>query len=246
MTVVFIILKCVISYSVIVIYYNWAKQYIFKIAPSIARICKLTKHYPVSAAAGVVQLFLIALSHALLCVLLIFLLRIQCLSFFKVNLLLMSMGCLIGIGCVGLSTILCQTGMMAGELFFPSQVPGNAQGWFTIARGGWMRHHLHNIEILPLWIALLIVLVQVSCEEIIFRGLLFDMFSGTGKCWTILISTILFSYMQTFHMSSRTSAMFPVIGASVLGAVNGLLYSEVPMLLPLIAAHLAFFMIAVL
>jgi len=238
--------KSLIALIVIYLYYKLAKQFIFYKAPHIARYFGLTKRYSIMTAAGVVQLILIALSHVLFCVLLVFLFQIKHLGLITVSPSLLVLGFLVGVGCMGLSTLLCQAGMIVGEKIFPQHVPANAKSWLTIARGGWMRHHLHNMEILPLALAFLIVILQIGSEEVVFRGVMLNFFISNGTVTAILISTALFMYMQIFHMSSPASAMFPVLGALVLGIINGVLYVHIPMLLPLIVAHLAFFVFAVL
>lgn len=246
MKFILIIGKLFIATAVIYFYYKWIKQLIFHAAPNLAKKIGLTKKYPVMAAAGVVQLFLIALSHIIFCIALFFLLQIKSLGLLSFSPPLLLWGFVIGVGAMGLSTVFCQIGMLIGQVLFPKYVPTNAKNWLTIARGGWMRHHLHNVEILPFGLALVIILMQISSEEIVFRGIMLNFFMDAGKVGAILISTLLFVAMQVFHMSSRASAMFPVLGALVLGVVNGILYVHTPMLLPLIIAHLAFFIVAVL
>ncbi len=61
-----------------------------------------------------------------------------------------------------------------------------------------------------------------------------------------MVSIFLFIYMQTLHMPSKTSAMFPVIGATVMGITHGLIYLESPSIVPLILSHLTFFIFTIL
>jgi hypothetical protein len=60
------------------------------------------------------------------------------------------------------------------------------------------------------------------------------------------VSVALFTAAQVFRMPSWRSAMFPALGARTLGVVDGLLFLAVPTILPLIVAHIVFFLVATL
>ena len=87
--------------------------------------------------------------------------------------------------------------------------------------------------------------MQIGSEEIVFRGITQNYFLSYGNVTAALISLILFVYMQTFLMPSGLSAMFPVVGAFVMGAVHSYLHMKVPFLLPLIIAHMIFFVMSI-
>src|SRR3990167_3504314 len=170
--------KLALIIFLIFLYYKWIKKFIFRCAPTVAQFLGLTKKHPIASAAGVVQLTMIAFSHVVFCVFLFYFLKIHMIIFGLSieGVVLLPLAVLVGVGAIGFSTMLCQGGMMIAEKTFPDNVPDNAKGWLTIARGGWMRHHLHNIEILPLFLAFLIVVIQIASEEIVFRGIILNYF----------------------------------------------------------------------
>ncbi len=231
---------------VIQVYYLHIKKFIFAQAPPWARVFGLTHRYPVTAAAGVLQFIVIACTHMLLSASLCRYLGINPLSSLSLS-LISGMWCVvIGIGCVTVTTLLCQLGMLLASTFFSAAVPVNAAEWWRIARAGWMRHHQHNMAILPRSIALLMVCLQLTAEEIIFRVIMLQLFSEAGSVIAIILSTTFFMYMQIFHMPSFASAMFPVLGALVLGCVNAVLYELTHSVTALIIIHMSYFIVAVL
>lgn len=228
------------------VYYLHIKKFIFAQAPLWAHVFGLTHRYPVTVAAGVLQFSVIVCTHVLLCTSLCGYLEIKPLNSLSLS-LISGMWCVvIGVGCVTVATLLCQLGMVLGVTFFSAVVPVSAAGWWRIARAGWMRHHQHNMAILPLSMALLMVLLQLTAEEIIFRVIMLQLFSEAGSVMAIFISTTFFMYMQIFHMPSRASAMFPVLGALVLGCVNAVLYELTHSVTALIIIHMSYFIVAVL
>ncbi len=93
-----------------------------------------------------------------------------------------------------------------------NQVPRSITGWIAVSNAGWIRHHKHTLQ----------VATSISCNidhynadrfgRDYFRSILFQVFAHYGLITPFCISTALFIYMQTFHMPSMLSAMFPVIG----------------------------------
>lgn len=73
-----------------------------------------------------------------------------------------------------------------------------------------------------------------------------ELFRPSGFAIAFTASLVLFVAMQVFFMASWRAAMFPVVGALVMGVVHGLLAWRVPHLLPLVVAHIVFFLFAVL
>ncbi|MFF7725406.1 type II CAAX prenyl endopeptidase Rce1 family protein [Streptomyces sp. NPDC008001] len=124
--------------------------------------------------------------------------------------------------------------------------PRDVGGWIAMSRGGWLRHHFKTVEVLPLPLAVTVMAVQVGCEETVFRGVLFGYLGSAGLPATLAVSVVLFVLMQCFFMGSWRAAMFPMVGALVMGVAHGLLFWSVPALPPLIVAHVTFFLFAVL
>ncbi|GGO06647.1 hypothetical protein GCM10010116_13170 [Microbispora rosea subsp. aerata] len=117
--------------------------------------------------------------------------------------------------------------------------------WLGLSRGGWIRHHLKTMEAVSLPLALALTAVQVGSEEIVFRGLVLTWLRDAGPVLAIATSCLLFTVMQVFLMSSWRAAMFPVVGAIVMGVTHSVLFWHYPVLLPLVVAHVTFFLFAV-
>jgi membrane protease YdiL (CAAX protease family) len=98
-----------------------------------------------------------------------------------------------------------------------------------------------TVSTAPVWFAAASMGLYVSVEELIFRGILLELLRPAGAVWAIGISTVLFVMVQAFSMPGWRAAMFPMVGAAILGLVHGFLYWRVPVLLPLVVAHLTYF-----
>ncbi|MFE0100721.1 type II CAAX prenyl endopeptidase Rce1 family protein [Streptomyces sp. NPDC059009] len=120
------------------------------------------------------------------------------------------------------------------------------RSWLGRSRGGWIRHHLTALKVLPLWAALGLTGVQVASEELVFRGVAITWLRDAGPVVALTTSIVLFIVMQAFFMSSWQGAMFPVVGGVVMGIVHGLVFWAVPDVAPLVVAHVVFFVFAVL
>jgi hypothetical protein len=68
-----------------------------------------------------------------------------------------------------------------------------------------------------------------------------DLLRPAGPGWAVGVSVALFVAVQAFSMPGWRAAMFPMVGAAVLGVVHGVIYWRVPALLPLMVGHLAYF-----
>ncbi len=117
--------------------------------------------------------------------------------------------------------------------------------WLGLSRGGWIRHHLKTMEVVSLPLALALTATQVGSEEVVFRGLVLSWLREAGPVLAIGISCLLFTVMQVFLMSSWRAAMFPVVGAIVMGVTHSVLFWHYPVLIPLVVAHVTFFLFAV-
>jgi hypothetical protein len=117
--------------------------------------------------------------------------------------------------------------------------------WLGLSRGGWIRHHLKTMEVVSLPLALALTATQVGSEEVVFRGLVLSWLREAGPFLAIGISCLLFTVMQVFLMSSWRAAMFPVVGAIVMGVTHSVLFWHYPVLIPLMVAHVVFFLFAV-
>jgi membrane protease YdiL (CAAX protease family) len=155
-------------------------------------------------------------------------------------------GVLLGIGEMALSSFLCHVLVQAIVAIAPGRGPTQMQDWLAISRGGWMREYLNTIDTAPLPAAILLTILYVSVEELVFRGTILPFAAVLGVPLAVAIATLLFAGVQVFQLPSWRSALFPVVGALVMGLLHSVLFLSVPNIIPLIVAHCVFFMFAVL
>lgn len=240
-------LRFIFTLGILLAFYYYAKGLIFRFSPAIALKTTCIRNHPFSQITGVIELSIVAICHVCFCMFLLTIFKIDIVSILKnTSIISCLFGVLIGIGSVGISILICSVGMKIFEAFAKKNSPSTLDGWMTIANGGWIRHHKHTLKILPVYLALLIITLQIGSEEIIFRVVLTHIFMPYGIVVAFVISTCLFIYMQTLHMPSMASAMFPVLGASVMGVTHGLIYLNDPSIIPLIISHLTFFIFTVI
>lgn len=242
-----LIFQLLLTTTILITFCYHGKKLIFKISPVVAIKTTVIKQYSLTQITGVIELSLVASCHVLFCALLLSISNTDILTIFKnTSVFNCFYGILIGVGSVGISILFCTLGMKIIESFSPETAPKTLDGWMAVANAGWIRHHKHTLKVLPFLLALLIITMQIGSEEIIFRAVLTNVFIQYGATFTFISSTILFVFMQTLHMPSKTSAMFPVIGAIVMGITHEFLYLEDPSVIPLIISHLTFFIFTVL
>ncbi|MBA3537318.1 MAG: CPBP family intramembrane metalloprotease [Tatlockia sp.] len=242
-----IVFQLILTTLLLLSFYNYGKKIIFQFSPNIAMKTTVIEQYPLSQIVGVIELTVVAFCHVIFGCLLLFFFKIDIVTIFKNTTIINCFyGILIGIGSVGISILLCTVGMKVLESIAPDKAPKSIDGWMAVANAGWIRHHKHTIKVLPFYLALLIITLQIGSEEVIFRAVLTHIFIPYGAKIALMISTLLFIYMQTLHMPSKTSAMFPVIGATVMGLTHGLIYLENPSIVPLIISHLTFFIFTII
>lgn len=240
-------LRFICTLGMLITFYYYAKGLIFRFSPTIALKTTSIESYPFSQIVGVVELSVVAICHVCFCISLLTFFKIDILSIIQnTSIISCVYGVLIGIGSVGISILICSVGMKVFESVAKDNTPSTLDGWMTIANGGWIRHHKHTLKILPIYLAILIITLQIGSEEIIFRVILTHIFMPYGIVVAFVISTLLFVYMQMLHMPSMASAMFPVLGATVMGVTHGLIYLNDPSIIPLIISHLTFFIFTVI
>lgn len=124
--------------------------------------------------------------------------------------------------------------------------PTTTQGWVLLGQAGWLTKHLYSLKVLPWLVSLPLIVCQVGSEEIVFRLVAMDVFQKLGVWLAVSLSTGLFVIVQLFSMPTFLSALYSVIGATVMGICHGILYYKLPLILPLIVSHVTFFLLAVL
>jgi membrane protease YdiL (CAAX protease family) len=229
-------------------YYDYGKRALFTICKRLAARLPLAKKHPLHHIDNAVELLAVGVSHIALCALLTVVLGLdaRALGFTATPALalLILLGVPLGIGEMVLSALLCRAILQTLLVVAPANAPSDLQGWLTVSRGGWMRHYVRTVEILPMFVTLPLTCLNVGAEEFVFRGLMLNYFSALGPVIAIVLATAFFALMQTFLMPSWTNALFPVVGALVMGVTHGVLFTLVPCLPPLIVAHLVFFAFA--
>lgn len=237
-----------IASFLIVSYYLYGKTCIIYYTPSVTRFLKLTQYFPVDDINGVVELAIIAISHVVFCIFLLFIIPIHWpsahIDLIHIPIFILY-GVLLGIGCMGVSVLMSKLAMQLIATFKKNS-DYDIKTWLTFSRGGWIKHHLQSMEVLPIYLSLIVLAMQVGSEEFIFRGIWLNYFMIFGAPIALLSSVFFFVVMQAFLMSKWQGAIFPMIGAMVMGVVHSILYLQVPVLWPLIIAHITFFLFAVI
>jgi hypothetical protein len=118
----------------------------------------------------------------------------------------------------------------------------SAETWRAISSGGWIRHYLVPAKAYPTF-TIVFGLLQVTAEEIVFRGVLFECFGG--GLVAVFVSGCGFLAIQCFKMPSWKNALFALVGASVIAACHGSLYALGCPLGALIVAHYVLFLFGI-
>jgi membrane protease YdiL (CAAX protease family) len=128
---------------------------------------------------------------------------------------------------------------------FP-QVGNPLVHWRIVINSGWMRLFNTTVKLLPLPAAIAVVVLYVGVEELIIRGIVVNAFLPLGPVTAVVLSTAVFAGYQVFNLPSWRVALFPVLGALVIGPVHGALYVTIPDVWPLVVAHVTYFTIVAL
>jgi hypothetical protein len=174
------------------------------------------------------------------------------------TLVLLPFGVMLGIAQMVTSIFVCQVVIVGigavrssrrtRELLHLGPATGPAvspQAWTDYSRAGWMRHHLVAGSAAPRAVSMPLTTVQVACEEIVFRGVFPMMIAATaGPGLGLWVSGLLFVIMQAFFMPRWQSAMFPVVGATLMAASHGYLFATIGEMWPLVVAHAVSFFAA--
>ncbi|WP_164003028.1 type II CAAX prenyl endopeptidase Rce1 family protein [Pyxidicoccus caerfyrddinensis] len=147
----------------------------------------------------------------------------------------------LGIGELALSGLLCAA-IVVGSGADADPARGGAAAWLAQGRGGWMSQFRATVRIAPRWLAAATVILYVSVEEIVFRGVTLTVLRGVDSEVAIAVSVALFMLVQVFNMPSLRGAIFPMGGALVVGVTHSIIYTQAPGVLPLAVAHSTFFL----
>lgn len=236
-----ITLKLVCLFCLIVAYYHYFKKLLHYPAYYFATRLKLTKKYSVEEAKGAVGFILVVMSHGLFAMLLIFMLDI---SYTQLGCSLPELkyavyGLLLGLGLAGTAMIICLFVIKAWSAL--SQT--TEQQMMAALPGGWLKSYAYVKLVTPAWIYLPAILLQLSCEELIFRSIFINYLLSLGYFFSIMVSALFFTGMQIFLMATLRGALFPVLGALLIGIVHGYLFLIINSIWPFIISHSIFFIL---
>lgn len=241
-------------------YYYFVKKFLIQIARYFSFHTRSFTTKSKDEIKGVSELVLIVAGH--LCFMLFMLwfsgLSISALSLSLEQIPVLIAGIFLGISELAISMFACEIVMAFYEsgqtiktdhsLLKALNLPliKDSSSWMSSSRGGWIRHHLTAVRVLPFPIAIVLSSVQVACEELVFRAILFSVFADFGKFYTILVSGAYFVLMQALFMQSKRAAMFPMVGALTMAILHGVLFSQTGYIWPLVIAHITFFVVTVM
>jgi membrane protease YdiL (CAAX protease family) len=147
----------------------------------------------------------------------------------------------LGFAELALTSVICTTIVEVAALRTRSGRDAGAADWQRRGRGGWMGYFLLTARAAPTPFAVVTIGLYVAVEEVIFRGVVIQVFAGVGALAAIGVSTACFVAAQAFGMPSRRAALFPMVGAAIVGIVHGVVFWHVRDVVPLAVAHMSFF-----
>jgi len=209
---------------------------------------KASRRYSVSERNSITSLTLLGIFQLVFCYMLSLITGFNLMELLPSDLpsIYLIYGILLGIGEMALASFIVHIIIFTAARTDRAEEISAFRYWMTQSKGGWLRQFDDCIKILPLPALILIVSLYIIVEEIIFRGILIKFFEASGSGIALGVSVFFFVLIQVFHTTSWRNALFPVIGALVVGILHGILFLSVPVILPLIIAHLFFFFLILL
>jgi hypothetical protein len=211
------------------------------VVPLVTRLVRGARGCPVSDIENVVTLM-----FSIVFQLFFFLLLARCTSFPFSRLwprspqpTLLVLGAVLGVGemlfCSFLGLIVIKLSSVIPQMTNP------LGHWEVVLNSGWMRLFNTAVNLLPIPAAIPIIVLYIGIEELIIRCVVLTALLPLGDISAILLSTLIFAAYQVFNLPSWKVALFPVMGALVIGPIHGLLYVTVPDVWPLVVAHATYF-----
>ena len=144
------------------------------------------------------------------------------------------LGLLLGVGEYSVSATLCKFAISVAVAFSASE----ESDWASLMRSGWMGSYFRCRASIGLPATLVLASIYVLGEEMMFRGaILGSLLVNYGPAPALAGSIGAFVAVQFASMPSVRAAMFPIIGAIVIGVVHGLVYLDTRDLTALCTAH---------
>jgi membrane protease YdiL (CAAX protease family) len=246
------ILRLLLAFAAIVLFYKLfyralSDPRIYRALRGLLRRSAYTKTRSLDEVSQVFHLGVTGLAQAVFCVVLAVLLGVELPGVAGPNfsLRLVAYGVVLGVVQVGMSSFLCFCAILMWQRLQPGRVPSTMDEWLSLAKAGWMRQYLKTARHVWWPLAALTILVYISFEEVVFRAVLIDAFRPLGDGLAVVLAGALFVSVQVFHMPSWKSAMFPIVGASLVGLCHGILYLHTGEITPLVVAHAVFFVASI-
>lgn len=156
---------------------------------------------------------------------------------------LVALGVALGLVEAATAFLFASTGIMLwSTVRFARLGPAAAIELQTVGRSGWIRVFEHVLRMLPPPLAFALVVLPITAEELLFRALGVTLLRPAGPVVAIVVTTLIFTTAQRAGMPSWLTAMPAICSAVLLGVAHAYLYWAVPSVVPLIIAHLVFFL----
>jgi len=225
----------------LLLYYWIFKKILHFPAYYIACLFKFTRKFTIEESKSAIGFILVVISHIIFSFILADLFKIHFIDtgIGKFQLKELFLGVLLGIGMTGTTAIF--------SLFIIKLVISTFQiaekNIFIFLSSGWFKSYESLKIIMPIWISLPLIIMQLSCEEVIFRSIFLNYFLVFGAVFSVIMSSVLFAIMQVFQMPHFRGAFFPIMGALVMGPTHSYLFLITKSIWPFIVSHVVFFML---
>jgi hypothetical protein len=229
----------------IAIYNGFVTGHIGRLSPILARRSRLASRSGWTAVNDVGRLTIASVAQLCFLIVLIGLTGINVVQSLRFDAIVIVLGIVLGISEMGLSSFAAHVLMRIGSSVMV-ETPKTVEDWLVLARGGWMRYFTNAIRIAPRWYLLSVTLLYITVEEVIFRVVVLSYLLPEGPELALAGSVAAFVIVQVIHTPNWRTALFPATGATIVGLVHGWLFLHTGDVTPLVAAHCAFFMAAVL
>jgi hypothetical protein len=238
---------CLIAWALILMYYTVGRLFLAKASRLLAVRLAQSPDRSFLDIEQSTRFVLAAVVQGVFCIVLLLVVGVHFgqLGFRTVTPPLLLLGAVLGLGEMGLSSLVCYGAMQGVRSVAPASVPSRLEDWLALIRAGWMREIVSAFHTIPLGVSVGAITLYITGEEIIFRSILISVALPLGALAAITSSTLLFAFVQIVHMPSWRSGLFPVVGALFTGSIHGILFVMVPEIWPLVVAHLILFASAV-
>jgi hypothetical protein len=121
----------------------------------------------------------------------------------------------------------------------PPYRPG--MNWLGLMRGNWMRRSRQLFGSRPLAGTLVLLSARFGGEEMVFRGIVLTALRPAGPLAAVAVSASAYVAYGLSRPQARGASRDAAATCALIGVVHGILFWNLPMLAPLIAAHIALY-----